>query len=176
MANHSHLTVSELISHFGIDWKILLAQVANFGILLFLLKKFAYGPIVAALERRRNEIEKGLRFTKEAEENLRKIAETEEQTLRQARGDAVAIVSQAETTAKEHAAEIAGDAMKKSEAIIRDGKQAALEEKAKIEEEVFAGAEELVRAGIVKVLGKLPPKDRDGALIREALRELKTAK
>jgi len=34
--------MSELIHNLGIEWKVLLAQIVNFGLLLVLLKKFLY--------------------------------------------------------------------------------------------------------------------------------------
>ena len=92
--------MSELIRHFGIDWKLLLAQAVNFLILLVVLKKFAYGPILKILKKRKDEIEKGLKFTKEAGERLEQIGEEKEAVLKEARGEALGIVSQAENTAK----------------------------------------------------------------------------
>ena len=36
----------QLISTFGVDWKLLIAQLINFFVLFFVLKRYAYGPIV----------------------------------------------------------------------------------------------------------------------------------
>ncbi|MEK7108778.1 MAG: F0F1 ATP synthase subunit B [Patescibacteria group bacterium] len=165
--------MQELIHHFGIDWKLLAAQAANFAILVFLLTKFAYRPIMRMLSARKREIEGGLRFAEEAKEELTRIAEKKEVVLQEARSKALAIVTDAEATAKERAAAIAAGAVRKSETIISDAKRALAEERAKMDEAVFAGAEELVRLGLARVLGKLPPNERDRPLVEEALRELK---
>ena len=66
--------MSELLTKLGIDLKLLVAQIVNFLILLLVLYKFAYGPIVAMLEKRQKKIEKGL---KEAEEAHKKLEESE---------------------------------------------------------------------------------------------------
>ncbi len=52
--------MSQLLSNFGVDWKLLLAQVVNFAILFYVLKRFAYGPLLDMLSRRRDIIKKGL--------------------------------------------------------------------------------------------------------------------
>ena len=92
--------MSELIKHFGIDWKLLAAQVVNFAILLFLLKRFAYKPILGMLKKRREEIEKGLKFTKDAETKLNLIGEEREEVLKTARQEALKIVGDAEHTGR----------------------------------------------------------------------------
>ena len=167
--------MTELARHFGIDARLLLAQAVNFVILLIVLKKFAYDPIFRTLEARKREIEKGLAFTKQAERELQEIATKREATLNQARGEAVYIVGEAETLAKRRAIEIAAEAAKKGESLVAEAKKAIEEEKAKMGEAVFASAEDLIRTGLERVIGKLPVKERDEKLIREALGELRSA-
>ncbi len=168
--------MSELIKHFGIDWRLLLAQAVNFFILLFLLKRFAYGPIMRILKKRKEEIEKGLKFTKEAEERMVQVGQEREQILSKSRGEAFSIVSQAEEIAKKRKEEIAGEARKRAESVVEEAKRIIGEEKAKMSESVHADAKDLVRLGIEKVLGKMPAGARDGGLIEEAMKELKSIK
>lgn len=166
--------MEELIKHFGIDWKLLLAQAVNFLILLVILKKFAYGPIVKILQKRKEEIEKGLKFTAEAKTKLEKIGEEREAVLKESRIEGLNIVSNAENTAKIRKDEILKEAAKKSEALVSDAKRAIGEEKAKMGDEVYKETKELVRLAVAKVLGKLPAEDRDKTLTEEALKELKS--
>ncbi|MDP3795326.1 MAG: F0F1 ATP synthase subunit B [bacterium] len=168
--------MSELTNHFGIDWKLLIAQAINFFVLLLVLKKFAFGPILKMLRARRQEIEKGLEFSKEAEENLRKSNETRERIVTEAKGEALSIVTEAENLAKERREVVLEEAVKKGEALQTEAKRAIHEEKLKMAEEVYHYAEDLVRTGIARVLGRIPEEERDNALIKEALRELKTVK
>lgn len=142
-------------------------------ILLIILKKFAYAPILKILKKRKDEIEKGLRFTKEAGERLEQIGEEKEAVLKEARGESFGIVSQAENTAKIRKDEILAEAAKKSEAVVAEAKRVIAEEKAKMGEEVYESAGELVRLAVAKVLGKMPAEERDSVLVREALGELK---
>jgi len=168
--------MSELIKHFGIDWKLLIAQAINFFILLFLLKKFAYGPILKMLHLRREGIERGLKASREAEEKLEQIEELKEDTLKKARRQALTIVGQAEKSAKTRQEEIIQGGHQKAELVMADAKKVIEEEKAKIGEEVYKNAETLIKLGLEKVLGRMPAKERNEILIQEALRELKTSK
>jgi len=167
--------LSELITHFGIDWKLLLAQAVNFLILLVVLKKFAYGPILKILRKRREEIAKGLKFTQEAKERLEKIGEEREVVLKESRIEALQIVSNAERTAKTRQEEIVKEAARKSEAVVLEAKRAIVEEKAKMGEQVYKETRGLVRTALARVLGKMPSDDRDDVLVSEALKELKSA-
>lgn len=167
--------MSELIKNFGVDWRLLLAQAVNFLILLFILKKFAYKPILETLRKRKREIEKGLEFTQAAEEKLKHVEEEGEEILGQARKNALDIVSESENIAKKKKDEIIVEANKKVENIVADVKRAIKEDKAKMGEEVYKSAQDLVRLGIARVLGKMPQEERDQELIKEALRELKSA-
>lgn len=167
--------MSDLIHQLGIDWKLLLAQGVNFAILLFLLKKFAYAPILAMLERRRREIEKGVEFTKAAQAHLAQADALKEEKLKRATNEALAIVRNAENDAKLKREALIQEAARKGEALMLAAKETIAEEKAKMGEVMLASAEEFVELGIAKVLGKLPKEERDRELIRQALSELRTA-
>ena len=51
--------MGELLSSLGIDLRLFLAQLINFSILLFVLFKFAYKPILNMMDERTEKIEKG---------------------------------------------------------------------------------------------------------------------
>ena len=167
--------MNEFIKHFGIDIKLLLAQAANFLLLLFILKRYAYGPLLRMMKTRRDEIAKGVQFTKDSEKKLAEIGVLKEQTLKEAHDTAFAIVKKGEATAEERKNEILRDADRKKESIVEEARRRIREEEAKMKEGVSAGAEDLVRLAVAKVLGKIPADVRDQPLITEALEELKGA-
>ena len=41
----------------GIDLKLILVQIVNFGLLLFILKKVLYKPVLESIKKRREELE-----------------------------------------------------------------------------------------------------------------------
>ena len=63
----------ELITKLGIDVKILLAQIVNFLILLFVLKKFVFGLVLRKLDERREMIDIRIRAKQEQHGGLSTI-------------------------------------------------------------------------------------------------------
>jgi F-type H+-transporting ATPase subunit b len=65
-----------IVTIFGVDWPHLLAQIASFCIVCFILHRFAYRPILKMLEARRRQIALGLA---NAEKITAELAQTETQ-------------------------------------------------------------------------------------------------
>ena len=165
--------MQEFVTHFGIDWKLFLAQIVNFGVILFVLRKFAYQPILKMLRDRREMIEGGLEMRRTAEKNLKESDELRNRTLQQAHAEALGIVNRAEQIGKEKQEEILKQTDVKVEGIIGDARRVIQAERSNMNDEVYSDAEQLVRLGIASVIGKLPASERDSRLISEALGELK---
>lgn len=85
----------EILNNFGIQPTLLLAQVVNFLIILFLLKKFFYKPIIKVLEDRKKRIEESLANAQSIEEKLQKTQEQSAQILEEARENAKAVIDDA---------------------------------------------------------------------------------
>ena len=62
--------MNELLTTFGINWKLLLAQGFNFAVVLLVLWKFLYQPVLKMLDERRAAIEKGVKDAAAASEKL----------------------------------------------------------------------------------------------------------
>lgn len=78
----------KLIQEFGIDPILFLAQVVNFLIIFFLLKKYLYKPIFDELKNRENTIKEGLKQAEESRLLLEKAEEREKSILKKAQLDA----------------------------------------------------------------------------------------
>ncbi|MDI6777899.1 MAG: F0F1 ATP synthase subunit B [Patescibacteria group bacterium] len=162
--------MSELITKLGIDYKLLIAQIVNFLVLLFILYKFAYGPILAMLEKRQKKIEQGL---KDAEAAGKKLAESEErqkEILRKARTEAKEIVEKAHMQAEKSKSKIAGVAKVQAEKIITDAKAEIEREKTKTISEIKSEIGSLVVAATEKVIGGKMDEEKDKELIEKSLK------
>lgn len=89
------------LANLGVDWRLFLAQAVNFLILLFILKRFAYTPMLRFLEERSAKIEKGLKDAENATTKLEEISKKEEAVLKEAQTQARKIVEEALLHAKE---------------------------------------------------------------------------
>ncbi len=90
----------EILQLFGVDWKLMLAQIFNFAIVAFVLWRFAIKPLMANMEKRNQEIEQGL---KDAEKSAQKLAESDReirQSMQVSQEKAMQIIMQAKKDAE----------------------------------------------------------------------------
>jgi len=66
--------MQELFEVFGVNWKLLLMQAFNFGLLLVVLTYFLYKPVLRIIDERSEKVAEGVR---NAEEALQKLAASE---------------------------------------------------------------------------------------------------
>lgn len=90
----------EILHRFGIQPTLLFAQIVNFTIILFILKKFFYKPITKALEDRKKRIEESLKNADEIEIKLQKTEEQTAKVLEGATQNAKNIIQEAKAQAQ----------------------------------------------------------------------------
>ncbi len=165
--------MSDLLSNLGINAKMLAAQVINFAILLLLLQKFAYKPIVKMLNRRRTDIETANRRADEMESRIKGIEEAKDAALAEARKESSELIKKAE-----------GSAVAASERIVADAKaeaaRAAVQERKKLQEEHSKLRDELkkeigstVVAAIEQTIGDVLDAKAKEKLLSQALEKTK---
>ena len=59
--------MNDILQAFGIQWSSLLAQVVNFCILVFVLARFVYKPVLKVVDERRSAIAESMEKVKEIE-------------------------------------------------------------------------------------------------------------
>ena len=142
----------DALAQLGIDWKLLLAQVVNFGILLFILKRFAYQPMLQLMDERAARIEKGLKDAEAAEQKLRSVEEEEKAILAGARQQAKELLVETDKAAKER------DALKLSETEARvkklfsDAETKLEDDRARMIEDAKRELSETVMLAVEKIL------------------------
>ncbi|MDO8558393.1 MAG: F0F1 ATP synthase subunit B [bacterium] len=161
--------MEELIHKLGIDWKLLLAQAVNFLILLFLLKKFLYKPVIELLAKRKKDIEEsvlsGERIARElADIEARKIAEIDG-----AKSQADMILRETRLLAKEKEQEFLRAAEQKVEKLVKEARQRIREEQARAMDEVAGEVKELVFMVTEKVLRERLPEKVYDEFVEEAI-------
>ncbi|HEY5383337.1 MAG TPA: F0F1 ATP synthase subunit B, partial [Candidatus Paceibacterota bacterium] len=67
--------MGQVFAAFGIDWRLLLIDSINFGLLLLALWYFLYAPLTKMLEVRRQKVAGGVLDAEAAEAKLREIEE-----------------------------------------------------------------------------------------------------
>jgi F-type H+-transporting ATPase subunit b len=122
----------EIFHAFGIEWKLLVIQMINFAIALFVLHRYAYTPIVAILAKREREISDGLAAAARAKETERGSEVEKERIIREARDEGGKIIDAMRKEGTESERKQLRDAAEKSVAIIESARMKADEERAYI--------------------------------------------
>ncbi|KKU52522.1 MAG: ATP synthase F0 subunit B [Candidatus Sungbacteria bacterium RIFCSPLOWO2_02_FULL_47_9] len=164
--------MSELLQHFGIEWKLLLAQLVNFGVLFFVLRKFAYGPLLGMLRERREKIAEGMRAAEESQQKLAEANREKDALLGEARKESVSLIQKSETGAKEKEILILAQAQKKADGILAEEKAKIQEERLKMKEEFRRESAEFVKRVVAEVVLR-SPESLDENLITGVVQELK---
>ncbi len=149
-------------------------MVLSFSIVLFLLKKFAWKPILDSLKERETSIEDALKSAEQAREEMAKLNAENEKILAQARAEKEAILKDAKETQNMIIAEAQNKAKLEGEKLIASAKVAIENEKnaamASIKEQMVDLSIEIAEKVIKQ---ELSDKDKQSHLIEDLLKEVK---
>lgn len=160
----------DALSSLGINGPFLIAQIFNFFILLILLRRFLFKPMVNMLETRKQRIADGL----QAAEMARREAEAERAQLQSQldaeRREALDRIAAASKRGETLAAEIEGSARQDAQKIMDDARSEAVRERDRIIAEAQDQIAELAMLAAEKVLGReLSSRDSQRAFVNEFL-------
>ncbi len=156
-----------LIATFHIDWKIIIAQAINFGIVFLVLYMYALKPLSKLMDERSERIKKGITDAKENAVMLEKSVKEYEDTLLKARKEAQVLFEEGKKEAQAKAETILVEAKSQVDSMIEGGKKVLETEKAKM---VAEAKKEIVDL-VVLVTEKLTS-SKDPSLQEKALKEL----
>lgn len=160
----------------GIEPQLLLAQLVNFLIILIVLSRLLYKPILGMIEKRKKEIAQGLELTEKMRAQEEKLKEKEEKLLSEARREARNIVEAGEKEAEEMKKDIVADAHKEAEEIIKKGKEDVEGLREKMVGDLRRSAVELAAAMTRQLVSSvLSPADQH-KLVAKHLKELEAKK
>src|SRR3990167_64926 len=106
----------------GIEPSLLLAQVVNFLIIVFVLSKVLYKPIIDMIDKRKREIEEGLTLTQKMREEEEKMQAKKVKLLEETRKEGRVVIEEAKKQAKEVEKDLVAQAQKQAEEIVAKGK------------------------------------------------------
>jgi F-type H+-transporting ATPase subunit b len=152
----------------GIDWKLFLAQLVNFGIVLFIFWKWIVKPLATTLTNRQNKIEAGLKNAEYTEQERKKFEEWKTNEMKKVRVEADNILRTTTDSANKIKQETIVDAQKQADKILEQAKVSIESEKTQMMKEVKQEVATLVVMASEKILRtKLDPK-KDHELIKES--------
>ncbi|MBP9711170.1 MAG: F0F1 ATP synthase subunit B [Candidatus Pacebacteria bacterium] len=144
--------MAELFQAFGIDWKILVINLVNFGGLVLVLWYFLYGPVVRMLEARRQNIAEGVAAAEKSKQELGEIEGARAGMLAKAGKEADDVLSSARAAGTEKQREIMNTAEAAAHRVLTEAQAQAKEMKDTAMAESKQEVAKLIVLGIEKTL------------------------
>ncbi|MCX6846168.1 MAG: ATP synthase F0 subunit B [Verrucomicrobia bacterium] len=157
---------------FGLNAPFFIAQVINFFLVIFVLKKFAFGPIQAILEQRRARIAEGEEKLKRIEKQLAESEQTTAAAIAKANEDAVRLINEAKLGAAAFSEQKAQEAISQAQQILAKAEAAAKADRDRLSSELKREFGRLVATTTAQVTGKVLSNDDQKRINDEALAKI----
>ena len=154
---------------FGLNGAFFAAQVINFFLVVFILKKFAFGPIQNMLNQRRLRIAEGEEKLKRIEKQLAESEATTAAAIAKANEDAVRLINEAREGAAAFTEQKAQEAISQAQQILTKAETAAAAERERIAADLKREFGRLVAATTAQVTGKVLTADDQKRINEDAL-------
>lgn len=157
---------------FGLNAWAFFSQVISFSIVAFLLHRFAYKPILGALEARRARIEEGLANARMVDEKLAEAQKQVEEVLAKANANANNVIEEARAAAKLVSERENQRAVQQAADIVQKAREAGEAEQKRLMAELKKDLSRLIVETTAKVTGKVLTAGDQKMITDEATREL----
>jgi len=164
--------MDQLLQTLGVTWPKFLAQLILFIIVYLILKKFAFGPIIAMLEERRKRIEEGMLNAEKIKQQLAESEKRYTEILNKANTEAQKMIDEARASSAALADRKQQQAIAEAEQIIAKAREATNLEHDRILSELKREVGRLVVDTTAKVTGKVLTPDDQKRLFEDAARQV----
>lgn len=146
--------------------------IAVFLTLLLLLKRFAWGPLLAALEQRRAGIRKSLDDADRARKDLEQVQQESETVVQKARAEAETIVSTARADGAKLRDELRRQAQEEAQSILQNAERRIEQERDRALAQIRREAVDVSLMIASKLIRRNLTKEDNDALIDDALAQV----
>lgn len=156
----------------GINLKLILAQIVNFGIVFFLLSKLLYKPVGNLLSERTEKIETGLKDAEKAGKDRANAEVEAEKIAEKAYKDANEILKNAKAEATLEATDIVKKASEQADRIMANAKSEAASAKDKALKDAKGEISDVVVIALSKIVGDELTEEQKAKLTSKAIADL----
>ena len=168
--------MDKLFSHdlFAPDPGLFIWSIIIFLLVLFILKRYAWTPLLNFIDQREKEISDSLAMATSAKADLEKVKEESEKILNEAKNQSKSIVNDGRQKAEQSANRILDDAKQKSDEFVLDAKKRINVEKEKAVKEIKEEVVDLSLELASKVLQRNVKDDDNSKFIQSSLEAINT--
>jgi F-type H+-transporting ATPase subunit b len=161
------------IGALGVDGKALIVQLVTFVLAYFILRRYAFGPIMKVLNERRATIEDGVRIGEQMKKDQAELAAAVEAKLAEARKEAEGIVNDANETSRQMVREAEDKAHQKVTGILKEADDRIASETQRARKQLQGELVSLISDATEAIIGEKVDAKKDAQLIDRALQEQK---
>ncbi|MBI2032792.1 MAG: F0F1 ATP synthase subunit B [Candidatus Levybacteria bacterium] len=162
----------DILKDFGVNPLLLIGQIINFLIILFLLKRYMYRPILDIIKKREEAVKEGIKNAEEGQKKLEEAVVKEKEILSNARAQAEKMLISAREESEELKGQIEETTRKDTEKMVEQAKERVREEARQAEERLIRRIGEiaisLLEKSMIGVFGKKEQK----IILKKAITEL----
>ncbi len=164
--------IEQIARTFGVDWPHLIAQMISFGIVCFLLYRFAYWPVLKMLADRRQLIAESLANADKVKAELARTEAQRQEVMAQASAQATQFIEEARAAADVLQKQETKKAIAAAEQIMVKAHQAAAQDHARMLAELKQEVGRLVVQTTSAVTGKILTTEDQRRLAEETKEQL----
>ena len=162
----------QLLNQFGVNGPLLLAQIINFLIVFYILKKLLYKPFLAMLKKRETEVKLGLKQAEEGHLLLEETKAKEKEVLRKAEETAEKIVNDAKRESSEEGRQIEDNARQQALKILSEAESKIAQDTKEAEERLVSKIGRIAISVLEKTLPNILTKKDQEEVLKKAASQL----
>lgn len=166
--------MEKVLSDFGVNPILLAAQVVNFLVLVFILQKLLYKPVIKLLDERKKKIEESLKNAEKIQLELEETEARREKVLNDAIEEGKRIIAEASAQGALMMQESQAKAKEDMEAMMEQGKAMISGERDKMTREVKGEVARMIEMSMEKVLGGSLDSKSQQKLVDDAVKTIKS--
>jgi F-type H+-transporting ATPase subunit b len=163
----------DILKNFGIDPVLIVAQIVNFLIVLFILKRFLYKPVMDLLKKRQESIEQGLKQAEKTKALMDEAVEKEKEILKKAQAEAAALLDDARSQREKFLQDAKDAAKLKEQRILDEAKKQISYEINQAHKELSQNVSSLAVGLLRKSANDLFDKEDQELVVKNALKRIK---
>ncbi len=156
----------------GLNLPLFIAQLVNFGLILLVVWRWVWRPLVKAMDERQEKISKGLQNAEQATKDLQALTVRESQVIATAERSATDIIEAAKQTAEKERRQIMNETNQSLERQLVEARERLKQEREVVLTSIRQEAVGLIMQATERVLGSALTDKPSQALIEEALKDV----
>lgn len=165
------VTQTGLLESLGLNGKLFLAQLINFSIVLLVVWRWVYRPLLKAMDARSEKIDEGLKNADEAKRLIADAGEERAKVLREAKAEARHLLEAVQEEANAERAKRSKELQAELDKQLEEARHRLAQDKEGIMAAIRSEAATLVARATERVTGEVLKGEDHRALIEQSLRD-----